>query len=80
MISLENKYKMGDTVYALNGEQRCEKYQVIYIDVTIKDDTLISYMCQNTDGDYKLIAESKLYDSETEMMNHIFNKNIIDYV
>lgn len=80
MISLENKYKMGDTVYALNDEQRCEKYQVIYIDATINDVTLISYMCQNTDGDYKLIAESKLYDSETEMMNHIFNKNIIDYV
>lgn len=80
MISLENKYTMGDTVYALNDEQRCEKYQVIYIDATINDVTFIRYMCQNADGDYKLYDESKLYDSETELMNHIFNKNIIDYV
>ena len=74
MIKINNKYAIGQTVYCINKELKCEPFMIQNISVLVRrTDTTISYYKQNT---FECRLEEELFESPDALKKHVFEDTL----
>ena len=79
MITVDNKYEVGQRVWYLDSEDKAHEDEVEKVTMNqYKDHQVLYYTLK--ERQFSLFYEHELYPSKKDLMNHIFDHDLIEVV